>query len=266
MRAEEWKGMWKVQKSEEYKEELPKFGNENVRMENVLGVLPVGLRQMIFKYAYFAGGSVAASQLGTDFQDYDLYFHSQENYKAFTKELKPYCGLDSMKGLLVKKPINQYFDEYVLLRKTWSTTNHSWYYLPSLTLQAIGFLYGTPLSVIERFDLSCCQVAYSPQSREYVRTQPFRETVLTRKGTVENYLTPLKTANRMLKYIDRGISFDYGELLKMQMVLETEPEATEHHKPTPTNPFDGFTYDGVGYKSKREVLELLDKAMEKTDD
>lgn len=265
MRTEMVKGMWKVQKDTN-PEELPKFGNENIRVDGVLRVLPVGLRQTIFKYAFFAGGSVAASQLVTDFQDYDLYFHSQEDYKAFTKELKPYCGLDSMKGLLVKKSINQYFDEYVLLRKMWSTSNHAWYFLPSLTLQAIGFLSGTPLSVIERFDLSCCQAAYSPQSKEYTVTQPFKDTIMTRKATVENYLTPLKTANRMLKYIDRGISFDYGELLKMQMVLETEPEATEPHKSTPTNPFDGITYDGVGYKSKKEILELLDKAMEKTDD
>lgn len=228
-------------------------------------IAPLKMAQLIHKYAYFAGGSVASGLLGIGFSDYDLYFSTLEKYEGFHDEMDKYCGkLLSKRRIVIQDSNIPKFDGYKLLQSKYTWTCATEFFTPIASFHSIGFLIGDPLAVINTFDLSCCQAAYDPNTYSYITTPAFEATKRTRQGTIEVYHSPLKTGNRVLKYIDRGIKFSYSELMKIYMVLDTEPKVNLE-KTTKNDPFSGI-YDGGSYRGKDEVLRLLEEAMEKTND
>jgi hypothetical protein len=182
------------------------------------------------------------------------------------------CGVYFGKGLLYRINYNSDFVGYTLMTIKVTPKSDS-KFLSDISYQvkdnfhSIGFLCGTPEEVISSFDLSCCQAAYDPKTYRFITTPAFEHSLKTKRGTIEHFTTPLKTATRVLKYITRGIAFSYSELLKIQMALETEPD----YPPTPVggvgkliNPFE--RNHNTPSLSKELALEYLEKEMEKADD
>jgi len=240
----------------------PKYPVNRMRM-----FAPLKMAQLINKYAFFAGGSVAGYLLGLDFSDYDLYFRTEESYKEFRKEMDNVCGKPvSQNRIVIQDSRSPKFDGYKIMTLRYSWTTEAEFYVPITLFHSIGFIIGEPLAVINTFDLSCSQAAYDPITYRWITTSAFDETKRTRKGSVEQYHSPLKTANRILKYMKRGITFPYGELMKMYMVLETEPEESfSQKKLTNKDPFSHL-YNGVGYMNRQDTLKALEEAMGKDDD
>ena len=177
-----------------------------------------------------------------------------------------FCGkLLSRRRLVIQDQKSPNFDGYQVLESRYTWTGEREFYTPTSLFHSIGFLSGEPLQIINTFDLSCCQAAYDPKNYKYITTPAFDETKRSRKGTIEVYHSPLKTANRVLKYINRGISFSYGELMKIYMVLDTEPP---NSKGTTTNhdPFSGHYTSKNVFHNKEDTLKMLELEMEKAHD
>jgi hypothetical protein len=240
---------------------------EKVPPHRIKSIIPSKMEQLIKKYAFFAGGSVAGYLLGIDFSDYDLYFRTKEDFYNFSSEMSDYCGkVVSKKRFVVRG--EQYFgtdgkpllEAYQVLEPHYSYEEEKQYYLSTCSFHSIGFINGDPYDIINTFDLSCSQAAFLPQGKEYITTTTFNETRKTKMGTVEQFHAPLKTANRMLKYSMRGITFSYGQWLKMYMVIDTEPD-----KPAKVEK-DMFA---INYRpdefllKKKDMLKRLEEEMEK---
>ena len=244
------------------------FPKSSLQKTNYVGkfhsLLPKEVVSYIYQYAFMAGGSVASRLLNIGFSDYDFYFRNRNDFETFSAKMEKCCGVYFGKGLLYRINYNSGFVGYTLM--TIKDDLEEMYdpvsYKVDSNFHSIGFLCGTPMEVISSFDLSCCQAAYDPKTYRFITTPAFEHSLKTKRGTIEHFTTPLKTATRVLKYITRGITFSYSELLKIHMALETDPMS-----PTPTqliNPFER-NYNTPSL-SKELALEYLEKEMEKADD
>ena len=163
-------------------------------------------KHISFQYAVIAGGSVLNCAINEHFdpinQDIDIFYFGNSFYQFVNETFEK---LSKNFYILKPKP-----DEKIINRYPHMTvyTYCMLIFDKKITLQFINDQNLLQKNLLNRFDISCCQVCYDPSKQVVSATPAFIESINT--GCFINYemsyATGQNSMQRNLKYVNRGFT------------------------------------------------------------
>ena len=171
----------------------------NARESNILhrAINPHLLKAVADVDGFLAGGAVRSVFTSEPIKDFDFFFPSRTAFDTCLEELR----------INDKSP-------------TFSTTDTAWTHVDDDgdCYQFICASFGTPESVIRRFDFTCCMGAWNPKSEEFLLDPLFLKHCSQRR-LIFNVATeyPICSLWRAFKFVKRGWKLPATEAIKMAL-------------------------------------------------
>lgn len=167
---------------------------EKALLKNKLGSYYDRLRK---HKCFLAGGAITSVFTHTEINDYDIYFHSQQDVYNFMTESGSGMWLvsESDKSFTLK-----FCDNVV---------------------QAIFFRYFNEASeIFDSFDFTVCMGAYDFEKEEFVFHEDFMKDNVSRRLVFNNKTAfPIISALRIAKYKDKGYSIDRRQYMRVMLAV-----------------------------------------------
>ena len=167
---------------------------ESKILERVIS--PKFLKAVTSVGGFLAGGAIRAVFTSEPIKDFDFFFPSQEAFdeciEALSKDESP----------------------------TFTTTKTAWTHVDDDgdCYQLICASFGTPESVIKRFDFTCCMAAWNPKTQEFLLDPLFLKHSSQRR-LIFNTATefPICSLWRAFKFVKRGWKLPGTEAIKISL-------------------------------------------------
>lgn len=160
-----------------------------------------------------AGGTITSIFSGNRINDYDIYFHKEEDLNSLTSELET----------------TNFRRDNILERATilYKTENASTYSIDSKTIQLIrleNLIAPGTKTIIEQFDFTVCMGAYDFADKCFTLDENFLKHLAQRTLVYNtNSKYPFVSLCRVVKYIKKGFKISGIEMLKLGLKCNSLP-------------------------------------------
>lgn len=164
--------------------------------------LPQEYRDMISYYdCWLSGGAILSLVMGTEINDFDIYFKTKYDAYEFYKELNGTLISNTDKSLVVKKHKNgeTYFFNLIIFR-----------------------YFDYAQDIFDSFDFTCCKAAWT--GKKFIYDSKFMPDVASRRIVyTPSFRYPIASLLRVYKYQKKEFTISRNEMLKIIFQITQHP-------------------------------------------